>query len=296
MSVGCEKTKLQVMICTYGREGVNRVVAGKHPEVEGVEYLVSCQTGNDIDPADFEIPGKLRRHDFKVFFTPTRGLAANRNHALSKTTAPLLLISDDDLDYTADGLKSVIDAFDRNPDSDLLTFRYFSKTCPKQYPEGEFPLILPRKGYSIASVEIAMRGDRIRGKIWFNENFGIGAYFPSGEEDVFVLDCLDHGFVGRHIPVVIARHEGSTTSDRNLKDLRRPITKGAVFLRYYPHGEWLFRMMTATLREIPGWLRGRLPFPGLFLVRFLRGVMEARRRKVFPTPDYSEFYPLSSKR
>ena len=31
---------LQVMICTYGQEGLKRVAASSHPKVEGVEYLV----------------------------------------------------------------------------------------------------------------------------------------------------------------------------------------------------------------------------------------------------------------
>ena len=33
--------ELQVLLCTFGEEGMERVVKSCHPEVEGVEYAVS---------------------------------------------------------------------------------------------------------------------------------------------------------------------------------------------------------------------------------------------------------------
>lgn len=278
---------LQVMICTYGQDGLERVAAASHPKVDGVGYLVSCQTDPDEDA---RIPNNLYRDDFRIVFTLTKGLAVNRNIALSKATSPILLISDDDADYTEEGLRAVIDAFAVHPECDILTFRYESAIGGKYYPA--YPAHLDRcpKGYYVSSIEIAMRRAAVQGKIWFNEHFGIGAAFPSGEEDIFIRDCLDYGLKGKYIPKTIVRHDCTTTSERNLMLPSRPLTKGAVFMRLHPH-DWPLRMIVHALREVPLWRKGLVPSPLSYCRNWLKGASMVRRQKAFPTPDYTSKYP-----
>lgn len=276
---------LQVMICAYGRDGLRRVAAASHPKTDGVEYLVSLQ--KDPYEEDYPLPDVLDRDDFRLIVHSTKGLAVNRNVALSKATAPLLLISDDDVDYTVEGLESVIKAFSDNPESDILTFRFESNAGQKQYPGEKASLSRPPKGYFVSSIEIAMRRTSVQGKVWFNENFGIGACFPSGEEDIFLRDCLDAGLHGLFLPVTIARHDGKTTSERNLMLPSWPQTKGAVFLRLHPR-QWPLRMLVHALREIPLWIKGLAPSPFFYCRHWLRGVRMARRMKVF---EYSSKQP-----
>ena len=277
--------QLQVMICTLGAEGIHRLAKALHPRVEGVEYLVSWQTdGND------SVPKELERPDFKIITSQTRGLSVNRNIVLSEASAPILLISDDDVKYTEEGLRSVIDAFLRHPDKDIITFQYISESHSKFYPAHSCNLSTPEKGYFVTSFEIAFRRQPVQGKIWFNENFGIGAVFPSGEEDLFVCDCLDAGLKGMFLPITIVRHDGSTTSDRNLMLPSRPQTKGAVFMRLHPR-DWPLRMIIHALREFPLWRKGLVPSPFSYCRNWLKGVRMARRMKVFPTPDLTSKYP-----
>lgn len=276
------------MICTYGQEGLQRVAAASHPKVEGVEYLVSIQEDPNTD--EYRVPKELDREDFRLYVTLTKGLAVNRNVALSKASAPLLLISDDDADYSEEGLRNVIHSFSEHPDADIIAFRYDSATHIKCYPTGSFNLSCPPKGYFVSSIEIAFRRKSVQGKLWFNENFGIGAIFPSGEEDVFLRDCLELGLNGIFIPLTITRHDGTTTSERNLMLASRPQTKGAVFLRLHPR-EWPMRMAAHALREIPLWRKGLVPSPISYCINWLKGVRMAKKLKVFPTPDYSLHYP-----
>ncbi len=272
------------MICTYGKDGIERVAAANHPHTEGVEYLVSWQKDGASD-----IPTALLRNDFKIVASDTKGLSKNRNIALSNATAPLLLVSDDDVVYTKERLHAVIDAFDTHQEADILTFRYESSSHSKFYPSLQCDLSTPEKGYYLTSFEIALRKDSVRGKIWFNENFGIGALFPSGEEDVFIKDCLDSGLKGLFIPLTINRHDGTTTSGRNLMLPSRPQTKGAVFLRLHPR-QWPLRMIAHALREIPLWRKGLVPSPLSYCLNWIKGVKIARQKCVFPTPDYSSSY------
>ena len=112
--------RLQVLICTLGGEGIRRVAAACHPQVCQVEYLVSWQ----LPEGDLPVPEALQRPDFRIIKSDTRGLSRNRNAAIEAASAPLCLISDDDVIYNADNLQGIIRHFDENPEEDILTFRY----------------------------------------------------------------------------------------------------------------------------------------------------------------------------
>lgn len=270
-----DSVSLQVLICTYGQEGLERVARHSHPKVKGVEYLVSCQIDRDL-----EIPNELDRKDFRIITTCSKGLSINRNHALSLASAPFLLIGDDDIDYTDEGLGNVIDAFHNHPEADIITFRFESTSSKKFYPSNSIYLNSFPKGYFVSSIEIGLRRQSIQGKIWFNENFGIGAMFPSGEEDIFICDCLEAGMKGIFEPLTIARHDGSTTSERNLMLPSRPQTKGAVFLRMHPHS-WPLRMIAHAVREVPLWKKGLTPSPMSYCKNWIKGVITAKKHHVF---------------
>lgn len=272
---------MQVMICTYGEEGIKRVAAANHPHAAGIEYLVSWQTNGAT-----AVPDALLRDDFRIVRSATKGLACNRNIAIANATAPLLLVSDDEVDYTIENLQAIIKAFESHQEADIITFRYESDCNKKFYPDFECRLNQPPKGYFVSSIEIAMRREAVQGKVWFNENFGIGATFPSGEEDVFIHDCLEAGLKGIFLPLTIARHDELSTSGRNLMLPSRPQTKGAVFLHTHPRS-WPLRMLAHTLREIPLWRKGIVPSPISYFANWLKGAKMARDLKVFTTPKHS---------
>lgn len=251
------------MICTYGADGIKRVALSQHPSVPEVEYLVGWQ----IDDTECPIPEELNRHDFKIFRHATKGLSRNRNYLLSKATAPILLISDDDVDYTPLQLKSVINAFDSNPEYDIITFRYDSTKSKKRYPNHSFYLWNAPKGYYTTSFEIGIRNKYYLSTLKFNESFGIGSgIFIAGEEDIFLHDCKKKKLKGIFIPITICTHTGDTTSERNLYNPLYIQTKGAVFIHIHPF-TWPLRMVAHALREknfiplhkyISNWIKGAL--------------------------------------
>lgn len=204
------KPKLDVMICTCGDIGLERVGATNLPVVEGVRYVVSCQSKSR------SLPSSLVRDDISVFFTDTRGLSNNRNHALSLVTAPYALVADDDLIFKPQGLAAVIDTFDRNPDVDIATFRCeypFEKT----YPKREHDIAENYRNYYLTSFEIALRTESVRRcRLAFSPLMGIGApMLGCGEENVFVLSALRSGLKGRFFPITIAKHPDLPTGERD---------------------------------------------------------------------------------
>lgn len=266
--------KLQVLICTLGEAGIRRVAEGSHPRVPGVEYLVSWQ----LPDGDADIPEALLRPDFRIIKNNTRGLSKNRNLAISAATAPYSLISDDDLDYAADGLSKIIDIFDKNQGLDIATFKY-SGADTKRYPDHSFNLSKPPKGYYVTSFEIGFRQESILGSgIRFNEKFGIGTGFPAGEEDIWIHDMLKRKLKGEFFPIIIAHHPGETTGTRRATDPDIIRTKGAVFAHTHPL-TWPLRMLThawrnhkskseiSTLKYVSCWTQGAFKFRYLHHVK-----------------------------
>lgn len=245
------KPLLQVLIVAYGPEGIARVAEGEHPRMDGVEYVVAWQRGGASDEA---IPsGIALRQDFRIFPSDTSGISANRNEAFRHASAPLLLLSDDDLSYTAIHLQNVMDAFQADPDLAIAAFRYVSPQAPRSYPDHEFNLRQPPKGYFITSFEIAVNRERIlrddpeESLLRFNESFGIGSHFCAGEEDLFVDRILQAGLKGRFFPLDVAIHPGPTTGMRRASDPEFIRTKGAVVSVTHPLS-WIPRMCVHALR------------------------------------------------
>lgn len=270
---------LQILIAAFGPEALKRIANLPHPEMQGVEYLVSWQN-HESQP----VPSSLsEREDFKIFRESTIGLCHNRNALLKKATASHVLISDDDLSYSVGNIKSVINGFRRYPDCDFLTFRYESENDGKTYPAETFTMNKPPKGYFTTSMELALNLASIRDKgisILFNTAFGVnGTHFGSGEEDILIASMLRHGLKGRYIPDFICFNTESTTSERNGTTQGFIQTKGAVMLYVKPHS-WVMRMLTHAIRASRTPNPRHIPFL-TYCKWWLQGVKMARNYKVF---------------
>lgn len=268
---------LDILICTYGIEGLERITRMEHPRVEGVRYVVACQ----LPEGTVNIPDSLKRDDFEIVVSHTKGLSVNRNIALDASKAPLILIADDDIRYTEESIKEALKAFQENPDCGFLTFRFEGEGNLKQYPATVTGVgrKMPRN-YHVTSFELGFRRGAIDVPLRFNEFFGIGAAFPLGEENLLVDALISAGVKGRFIPVTICRHEGYTTGNRIYADTRLIEAQGAVVSHLNPF-TWIPRMLLFA------W-RGRNISGSLGMVStvraWLKGVVRARRKKAFSRP------------
>ena len=224
------KNRLDVLICTFGRKGIDKVVEMNLPSVPGVRYIVSWQT-NSCDPKH-DIPAKLLREDILISPTDSIGSSNNRNHAIHVSTAPICLTADDDLAYSADQLQAVIDTFEKNPDIDLASFKY-SGPDNKPYPREETDLKNPLpKGFYSTSFEVAFRRASVKDKIFYNPYFGINSpKLVCGDDNVFLLDCINAGLRCRFFPIVITHHKDLSSGSRLFKDPGFLMTQGA-YIRY----------------------------------------------------------------
>ncbi len=195
---------LQILISTLDK-GIERVPAMLLQRHENIGYLISWQHSDDKEIA---FPDELRRDDVVVHDLTGRGLSRNRNNCIEHATADLCLIADDDCRYTHEQLQAVIDTFEDNPNIDIATFQYSGEGDNKYYPAQTADLSSFPKGYYVSSIEVAFRRESVQGKVWFNENFGLGTEpFLCGEENLFIQDALSLGLKCQFYPITIVHDQ-----------------------------------------------------------------------------------------
>lgn len=261
-----EKLKLDVLISTCGVAGIERIASHRHPQVEGVRYVVCWQQSGGAP-----LPEQLEsRHDFAIFRYDDTGSARNRNHTLERFEAPFGMLSDDDIDYEAEELENVLRCYAERPDADMLFFKFHSAAYEKEYPRFEFDFRKAPRFYYYCNFEMSFRREAVKDRVWFDERFGLNSPFLAGEEDMFVLRALKQGAVIRFIPQYNSRHDGSTTSDREGESDAMLLTRGAVISCFHP---WSYplRFVVHALRRQD---RSRGFFP--FLKLLFKGVRQER--------------------
>ncbi|MEG1999267.1 MAG: hypothetical protein RR015_04560, partial [Bacteroidales bacterium] len=93
----------------------------------------------------------------------------------------------------------------------------------------------PHGGYYASSVEITFRISSVKGKISFDDRFGLGSERLScGEEEVFLRDCNDAGLNIKYFPFYIVEHHYETTGKKIFAYTMNLMSKGAV--SSYLHG------------------------------------------------------------
>ncbi|MCR5486466.1 MAG: glycosyltransferase family 2 protein [Lachnospiraceae bacterium] len=124
-----------------------------------------------------------------------RGLSRSRNLGLSLSETDCVIFCDNDVRYTDQAFEQIGDAFRRYPDAGILVFFV-------ERPERHAPVYGKERDMSrpammkIFSPEIAVRKSRI-GDLRFDTDFGAGAKYSMGEENIFLFEAKR-----RHIRVV----------------------------------------------------------------------------------------------
>lgn len=175
----------------------------------------------------------------KVFDYAETGLSKSRNRALHHATADIVVIADDDVRHPPHAQAAVARAFAAHPRADIITFQ---AQTPAGAPFKKYPSRARRHTarslMRVSSWEIALRAASIRAAgLRFDERFGLGAEFPTGEENIFLIDALRRGLNLRYEPQVIAVHPAeSSGADFSTADAVR--AKGAAHQRMFGAAFW----------------------------------------------------------
>ncbi len=260
--------KLNLLIAMID-EGIERVAANLPAPFPGVEFIVSHQ----VTAEHFRmLPAELKRSDVTVAVLEGRGLSRNRNKALQMADGDIALLADDDAIYRPEHFERVFRAFEEAGGSDVACFKIATPEGEAEYKDysPEAYSLNEESRHYISSLEIAFRVAPVKEKeICFDERFGLGSeLIKSGEEAVFIFDCIRAGLKVSYIPEYVVEHaRESTTKVQDEYSEERVVFKGAYDARRYGwksvpaallNTARLYRQLRASSKSPATYLRERL--------------------------------------
>ena len=149
---------------------------------------------------------KKNGYIIKWFDVAERGLSRSRNIAFSKATADICLLVDDDEILKSDYEKAILDEFENNNRADLITFNLCSiGNVSKRYVNKDRHRLYFFNIMRYGSARIAFKRQKIaNSRILFAPNFGAGTDISSGEDSLFLRDCLNKGLRAFSSPISVA--------------------------------------------------------------------------------------------
>lgn len=181
------KMNVQVLVATMNQK--NLLLAEK------MNIRCSAIIANQADREEI-VNCTTEYGDIKMITTKTRGVGLNRNIALTAANEEILLFADDDVRYYDDMPESVINAFNDNPNADVILF---GMDITKN------GVITERRTCKTGRVHVwnsmrygtyriaARRKSIVNNNITFNQCFGGGCEFSAGEDSLFLKSCFDAG-------------------------------------------------------------------------------------------------------
>lgn len=231
---------LDILICTLNK-GIVRIGDVLLPPRPDVHYIVSYQY---TDERYLELlPERLtQRADVSVYKYMGQGLSANRNLAMEKATADLVMYADDDSRLIGGAIDEIFRAFEQHENLDVAFFKASTYTGKplKEYPEGEMELKGMPESHTISAIEMVCRRQRVQKKIRFDERFGLGTRFLTcGEEEIWMEDARRAGLRMRYFPIKII--ETSTLLKKAMIYVDAGVQRSLGAIHYYKEGQraWL---------------------------------------------------------
>lgn len=187
--------KIQVLVATMNQQD--------HSLLEKMNIQTDVIVGNQCDRNEVE-HFIYNNHNVDWYSFAEKGVGLNRNNALLRATADIGMFADDDMVYVESYSEIVNKAFKEIPDADVIVFDL-------KYPNNDRRPITKIKRLNrkdcmrFGAARFAVRLSKIHlNGISFNICFGGGAKYSSGEDTLFLNDCLNKNLKIYSYPVVIA--------------------------------------------------------------------------------------------
>lgn len=183
------------------------------------------------------------KKNLKIISVHSSGLSKSRNQALIHAEKNICHISDDDLKYVSNFNIIIESAYSNNPEADIIIFQIKTENNIKYKNYNSEKKWLNRFDLAkVSSVEITFKRKSIlTKKIKFDEQFGLGARFSTGEEFIFLSDALSQGLKILYLPIPIVIHS-LESSGKKLNNKKLIEAKGAMFFRVYGKLGYLYAL------------------------------------------------------
>ncbi len=167
--------------------------------------------------------------------TAERGVGRNRNLLIERATGDICICADDDMRFKDGYPEIAMKAFGECPDADILLFNLIEKN-PRRYINKKIMRVRRHNYAKYGAARMAFRREAVQTSgISFNLSFGGGARYGSGEDTVFLKECLDKGLRIYAVPYFLAEIDQAAASTwfsgHDVKFFR---DKGALYACLHP--------------------------------------------------------------
>ncbi len=186
---------IQVLVATVDQDDCSLV--------EKMNLQTDAIIGNQCSRNEV-VETDYKGHSIKWFSFNERGVGLNRNNALMRANADIVMFADDDMIFVDNYDAIVKAAFQKIPQADVIIFDLKYADKPRK-PIKKVERLTAKKcmRFGTARISAKLNSLRING-ISFNLCFGGGAQFSSGEDSLFLMDCIRHNLKIYSFPAVIA--------------------------------------------------------------------------------------------
>lgn len=163
-----------------------------------------------------------------------KGLSLARNVGLPHVNGDILTFADDDCWYKEDTVDYIHEVFS-DSSRQIVCFQHFDpdkNEYAKNYPNEEQRNLSNRRVLQQSSIDIFVHTGRVPDyKIGFDESFGLGTKYKSGEENIYLMDLKNKGYQIDYIPKIVSYHPNKEKL-KNL-DFDMVVGKGPLFKRLF---------------------------------------------------------------
>ncbi|HEL2575392.1 TPA: hypothetical protein TZ704_000484 [Streptococcus suis] len=234
-----------VLIATVDQQNVEKLIETMN--LETVDTIVVNQYLSGREQSEL-----LTNERSTILHSNRLGLSASRNDALALAPEHAICqIADDDMVFVDNYEEIVASAYQEFPDADMIVFyvdNEVASLAKKPLKKGRIHHLGAMK---TSSWQISFKKSSLSQKgIVFDERFGIGAKYGSGEENILLFDALRKGMKIYSYPVKIATLIDARDSywDRsNSPEVCRK--RGAIYKRMSPNWYWLLILQFAIRKR-----------------------------------------------
>lgn len=169
---------------------------------------VICNQSDRNADESFELNGNTVR----LITRDDRGVGKNRNRSIDNAVGDILVLADDDMRFEDGYEDTVRKCFTELPDADILIFNLIEKN-PRRYIIKETQRVGNGNYAKFGAARIALKRQSIVDSgIRFSLQFGGGARYSSGEDTIFLKDCLRKKLKIYCVPHALAEIDQSAES------------------------------------------------------------------------------------
>ena len=158
---------------------------------------------NQTDSFGFE-EYQYNNRNIRVYSFIEKGVGLSRNNALLRADGDIVLFSDEDIVYNEGYAKAVLDAFEANPDIDMIFFNFDVAEDRQTYHIEKKGRIRSYNCGRYPTYSLAVRREVLHKKgITFSLLFGGGAKYSNGEDSLFIKQCIKSGMKALALPITL---------------------------------------------------------------------------------------------